>query len=176
MFYKIKELLKYTGNVRTFSCFLKKTGKEYNQIELKITSRKIVNRLDVFGIVENKTKNLCFPQVISDLDDEQIIKSFILGVFEGDGSLLFDRKTRSPCFQIVGTKEFLEGIQMHLIKYLGQRKTKLTKNTNISNHYALRYRGRFQFLKIVDWLYSNQDYYLNRKYYQYKKLKSFLQS
>jgi len=81
-------------------------------------------------------------------------------------------KKQSPCFQIVGTREMLEGIQLQLIKYLNLKKTKLTKNTpGNANHYALRYRGRFQTIRIFDWLYLNQKHYLKRKHNRYLDIK-----
>lgn len=172
---KIKKVLEYNGPVYHVSRTLNKTGKEYNQIILKISSKKIVNRLDDFGIVKNKTLTIGFPRLISESQNEEIIKSFILGVFEGDGSVLFDEKTKSPCFQIVGTKELLEGIQQQLIKYLPLKRTKLTRNTKLSNHFALRYRGRFQAMRIFDWLYSDANNYLNRKHEKYLEIKRRLQ-
>ena len=158
---KIKELLGYNGPIYHIKMKLQKTGKEYEQLDLKITSRKIVERLREFGIVKNKTFKITFPKLIEDTQNEEIIKGFIQGVFEGDGSLLFDEKTKSPCFQIVGTKELLAGTQLQLMKYLNLKKTKLTRNTKLSNHFALRYRGRFKAIKIFDWLYSNPTYYLD---------------
>jgi len=168
---KIKELLQYNGKTYNVKCKLKKTGKEYEQLHLKITSKKIVSRLREFGIVKNKTNKLDFPKLISETNDEEIIKNFIQGVFEGDGSVLFDEKTSSPCFQIVGTKELLSGIQLQLMKHLNLKKTKLTRNVKNSNHFALRYRGRFQAMKIFDWLYSNPKYFLDRKYNRYLDIK-----
>ncbi len=51
---------------------------------------------------------------------------------------------------------------------------KKTRNTKLSNHFALRYRGKFQAIKIFDWLYSNPKHYLNRKYNQYLEIKRSL--
>jgi hypothetical protein len=168
---KIKRLLKFNGRIYHIENYLKKTGKKYRLVHLKITSKKIVKRLKRFGITKNKTKKLRFPKAIRDTGDEKIIKAFIQGIFEGDGSILFDKKYKSPCFQIVGTKELLKGIQLQLVKYLGLRKTKLTKNTEKSNHFALRYRGKYQAIKIMDWLYQNPPQYMDRKYNQYLQIK-----
>ncbi|MFH1257058.1 MAG: hypothetical protein V1494_07265 [Candidatus Diapherotrites archaeon] len=169
--YKIKEPLKFNGKIYQVIERLRKTSKDYRQVNLKITSEKIVKRLNEFGIIETKTKKLEFPALISQTEDEFIIKSFSLGAFEGDGSILFDETYKSPCFQIVGTKEFLSGIQKQIMKYLGLPKTKLTKNIKNSNHYALRYRGRFQAIKIFDWLYSNPMHFLKRKHERYLEIK-----
>jgi len=169
--YKIKQLLRYDGQIYYIKERLKKTGKEYEQMHLQITSKKIVKRLKDFGIIKNKTKKLAFPEIIKKINNEKITKSFIQGVFEGDGSVLFDERQKSPCFQIVGTEELLEGIQVQLINYLNVKKTKLTRNTKLGNHFALRYRGRFQAIRIFDWLYSDTNYYLSRKYKKYLEVK-----
>jgi hypothetical protein len=172
---KLKSLLGFDGPIYETNTVLKKTGKKYELLHMQITSAKIVERLKEFGIVENKSLTIGFPKIIEKIENERLTKSFIFGVFEGDGSVLFDEKSKSPCFQIVGTKEMLSGIQNQLIKYLNLRKTKLTKNTKLSNHYALRYRGKFQAIKIFDWLYEGQQNYLTRKYQRYLEIKGRLQ-
>ncbi|MCR4368485.1 MAG: hypothetical protein NUV67_01105, partial [archaeon] len=172
---KIKNLLNYNGPIYTRNTYLKKTGKWYEENQLQITSKKIFHTLEKYGIGPNKTDKLDFPSEFRDTH-ESILKSFIFGFFEGDGSVLFDEKCNSPCFQIVGTREMLEGIQLQLMKYIGVKKTKLTKNSRKSNHYALRYRGRFQAIKIFDWLYLNQKHYLLRKYQKYLDIKRRLNS
>ena len=168
--YKIKSLLKFTGNIYREEQWLKKTGKKYRQVRLQIGNKKIVEKLERMGIAENKTKNAKFLDIIKETDNEKIIKSFILGVFEGDGSILFDEKRKSLLFQIVGTKELLLDVQKYLIKYLKLGRTKLTNNIKGTNHFALRYRGRFQALKIFDWLYADANNYLDRKYERYLEL------
>jgi len=71
-------------------------------------------------------------------------------------------------FQIVGTKELLLPIQHILIKYIGVRKNKLTNNIKGKNHYALRYNGKIQSMKIMDWLYEHKpEWYMDRKYNSY---------
>ena len=127
-----------------------------------------------FGIVPNKTKILSYPKIIEELDNEKISRFFIQGAFEGDGSIMYDTKQKSPCFQLVGTREFLSGVQRELIKYLKLGKTKLTHNSKLSNHYALRYRGKFQAPKIMDWLYNNASYKLERKCVHYMKIKEMI--
>ena len=168
---KLKKLLKYEGKAYAIKTKLEKTGKEYDEIILKVTSNKIVQRLSEFGLGTNKTKRLSFPTIVSNSENEEIIKAFIQGFFEGDGSILFDEKQKSPCFQIVGTKEMLKEIQHKLINYLCIGKTKLTKYKRSDNHFALRYRGKFQAIKIMDWLYSNPENYLDRKYNKYLEIK-----
>ncbi len=173
--FKIKQLLGYGGPIYSQKTILKKTNKEYNLVHLKIKSKKIVNKLISFGIIPNKSTTLKFPNAIKRANKEAIMKSFIRGAFEGDGSILFTKKPKSLLFQIVGTKEFLTEIQNYLIKYLKLNRTILTKNKLLSNHFALRYRGNIQALKIFNWLYSDLGYYLKRKYDTYLTIKRCLE-
>ncbi|MBI2598111.1 MAG: hypothetical protein HYW50_02855 [Candidatus Diapherotrites archaeon] len=61
--------------------------------------------------------------------------------------------------------------QEEIANKFGVSKTKLTKNTALSNHYALRYRGKNQAMKIFDWLYLNKKHSLKRKYKKYLEIK-----
>lgn len=172
---KIKQLLEYSGPTYNYKTILKKTNKKYNLVQLKINSKKMANKLISFGIIPNKSLTLRFPNVIKKVNQEIITKSFIRGAFEGDGSILFTKKPKSLLFQIVGTKEFLTEIQKYLIKYLRLNRTVLTKNKQCCNHFALRYRGNIQALRIFDWLYLDlEQYYLERKHNKYLNIKRCL--
>ena len=171
----IKTIFKYDGPIKEYENYLKKTNKKYKVSQFKSNSRKIVGKLKSFGVKNKKSQKEKFPKVISETKDENIIRSFIKGFFEGDGSLLFYPKKNTFTFQIVGTSEVLKAIQNYLIYYLGLKKTKLTRYKKSKNHYALRYAGRFQALKIADWLYCDPTLKLNRKYNKYLELKKYVE-
>ena len=167
---KFRNYLRCTNPIYKHKQKLKQTNRTYHLVSIQISSKEIVERLAKFSIVPNKSLHTVFPRVISN-QNEDIIRSFIRGVFEGDGSFLLEHK-RSPLFQIVGTKELCYGIRSFLIKYIGIKATKLTQNIKRSNHYALRYRGRYQALKIMDWLYLNaKSKVLNRKFNRYLSIR-----
>lgn len=168
---KLRNYLCYTGPLHIRRQFLQKTNKAYKQISLEAFSRNIVERLASFGIVPNKSLTLKFPAIIIKSGKEEIIRNYIRGLFEGDGSLLVERRS-SLLFQIVGTYEICVGVQRCLIKYLGVSKTKLTNNITGKNHFAVRYRGRLQVLKIMDWLYKKAyNNVLERKYRKHLLIK-----
>lgn len=167
---KFKDYIQYTGPVYRHKQKLEQTNKTYCQVSIQPTSKKIVTEFVKFGIIPNKSLFAKFPKIIT-TKDEDIIRSFIRGVFEGDGSFLLERK-QSLLFQIVGTKELCSDVQEYLMKYVGVKITKLTQNIKGVNHYALRYRGRIQALRIMDWLYENAGSdVLNRKYNKYLLIK-----
>ncbi|MBI2654866.1 hypothetical protein HYX06_00380 [Candidatus Woesearchaeota archaeon] len=170
---KIKNLLGYTGKIFINKDFLKRTNKYYEQSLLKISSKYLVRRLENLGVTESKTKKELFPEIIKVSDNEEIVRSFIKGFFEGDGSIIY--KKNSLLFQIVGTKEILLDIQYFLIKYLNLNMVKLTQNIKNENHWALRYRGNRQALRIFDWLYRDSILHLDRKYKKYLDIKEILE-
>lgn len=162
---KIKILLQYKGNI--YKCSTVLNNKRFFQSRLYMNSSKLVSKLTEYSILPNKTLNEVFPNIIK-FSDEKIIKSFIQGVFEGDGSFINNDKTNYHVFQIVGTYELLSEIQNKLIEFLNLKQTKLTNNIKNKNHYALRYSGKYQSMKIMDWLYSKKpNYYMDRKYKLY---------
>lgn len=167
---KFKEYLQYTGPIYKYERKLKQTSKAYHQVGIQPTSRRIVSQLAKFGVFPNKSLSVKLPDLIAN-KNEGIIRCFIRGAFEGDGSFFLDSR-QSLLFQIVGTQELCRGIQRYLVKYIGVGVTKLTRNRKKSNHYALRYRGRIQALEIMDWLYQNAEpNVLDRKYNQYLSIR-----
>jgi hypothetical protein len=171
---KLRSYLCYTGPLHVRRTFLKKTHKTYGLVRLEATSPEIAKRLGSFGIIPNKSLTQEFtPKILKD-GREMIIRNYIRGLFEGDGSLLRERG-QSLLFQVVGTYDVCSGIQRCLIRYLGLSKTKLTNNIKGKNHYAVRYRGRLQVLRIMDWIYKGAyNNVLERKYTKYLLIKKGL--
>ena len=144
--YKVVSRLEYKGRVKTFSFRL-----------LQINDVEVVKELERMGIQQAKTLKEKIPTSIINIRDEKIVSSFIRGVYDGDGSMLFDEKRKSMCFQIVGASGLLRGVQDYLRQFCGVRKTKLTQNIAGANHFALRYRGNDQVARILDWIYSSSS-------------------
>ena len=162
----------YTGPIHRDRCFLERTGRSYPMVHLKIHSPKLVQIWSGFGIVPNKTTRESYPERLL-AADEETTRCFIRGVFEGDGSILLDGQT-SLLFQIVGCRALLLDVQEQLVRYLGVENTKLTNNIKGQDHFALRYRGRFQALRIFDWLYGDSKWHLKRKHDRYLEIRELL--
>lgn len=134
---------------------LYKTTKE-NLKRLKITSSSLYNNLIKLGCIEHKTFLLKFPT--EDQVPSQYIFSFILGILDGDGSIIIAtprKENHAPEYSIkfTGTKELLQGIQQkleltHLL--LSQR---FPERQN--NNYSLQISGTQQVAKILMQLYKN---------------------
>lgn len=168
---KVKGILQYNGPVYRGRRSLEHKGvvKEFDFSLLQINDVKVVDELEQIGIKQNKTRNEKFLKCIKETNNQEIISSFIRGIFDGDGSSLFDNKRKSACFQIVGTRQLLSEIQNYMILYCHLNKTRLTRNILGTNHFALRYRGNKQIIRILDWIYrySSPSNRMDRKFEKY---------
>lgn len=108
--------LQAISNVLGSEAPLYKTNKE-NMQRLKISSPKLYDDLITLGCTEHKTFTLKFPTETQ--VPYKFLNSFILGVLDGDGSIIISTpraENRSPEVSIsfTGTKELLQGIQKYL--------------------------------------------------------------
>lgn len=141
-------------------------NKETNVSGFSVNSKKLTNDLRKLGVVENKT----FKTVFLKHDDPDMVRHFIRGYYDGDGSISTSSKigNKYANISICGNKNFLLQMQSFMIKELGLNKTKLVKQRSV---FSLRYGGRVQALKILNWLYKDSTTYLDRKYQTYLELK-----
>lgn len=115
------------------------------------------------GVVPNKSLILKPPKI-----KEEYYNSFILGYFDGDGSIYKTSQHNNYGISIVGTKEMLEWINNIL-----NISSKLEKrNEDTTNNYYIRCGGTKKPYQILSKLYKNAPVYLNRKYEKYKSLET----
>lgn len=136
-----------------------------DQYRLIIGNKHISSRLADIGCGRCKTHTLKFPS--SDVVPHHLINHFVRGYFDGDGSIC---KYRSGgydkfCTSIVGTTNFLSGIQVLLESELGFNHVKLIdrhpdRGTIIR---ALTYSGRLKCIKFGSWMYKDARLSLTRK-------------
>jgi hypothetical protein len=140
---------------------------------LQIYSPQFINDLGRFGIFSKKS--LTFDMPIW-LQEHKLVKYFLLGYFDGDASIGFDRmqngklrKTPQARLHIRGTKEFLTNF--HSILYrdcdLCTEEKTISKDNGI---FSLQYTGNRNVHKIMSYLYDNAVIYLDRKYERYTEL------
>lgn len=160
---KFKKDLKSNNPIKIYK------GSGYNSTgefaKLLITCQNTVNNLKANGCMEQKTCNLKFPNL-----PKNLIRHFIRGYFDGDGSLSYYVKNKR-CYEIsfVGTKDFLTGLMRHLNKEL-----KLSTKDSIT--YQLKLGGNNQVKDILDYLYKDSTIYLDRKYGKYLDLLKYSES
>lgn len=124
-----------------------------------LCSQKIARDLISHGCVERKSLILKFPN----LDSDELIRHFIRGYFDGDGSFYFGQS--GAYVDIAGTNLFcqylLEIIKLKLDIHVGIRP--------IKNIFRARISGTRQVMKFLNWLYYNRgDLYMERKLQKFK--------
>lgn len=140
-----------------------------NQYRLLITRKKIIKDLLKLGVRQNKSLTST-PEKIIGLSDE-LIKHFIRGYFDGDGSITYYnvRNTINSSINIVCTKEYYDFFSKHIFKNLGIKTTFGKRFKDGKNCFDLRICGNRNVLKFLKYIYTNCNIYLNRKKEKYQK-------
>ena len=132
---------------------------------IEVSSKKMCSDLINLGCIPNKTKVLKFPSLREDL-----IRHFIRGYFDGDGCLQLQNKIYHCRFDIAcASKQFLESMRPY-ITAIAVTNGGLNKESKY-NVWHLSYSGN-QVIQILDWLYKDANYYMQRKYVKYQLLSS----
>ena len=135
---------------------------------LQIGSKKVVNELKKFGIIQNKSLIISFPKNIP----RKFLKHFVRGYFDGDGCVNFNfyyvknRKQLKPAFATrftSGSEEFLKSLFECLKKYTNIKGGCLL--TKKERGYDLQFSVRDSF-KLFKFMYGEVDekQFLERKY------------
>lgn len=138
-FYSNKSIYSKTGFV------------EYCRV--KVISERFCQHLIDKGCVQNKTHSLTRPPI----EDQELIRHFIRGFVDGDGSIKMHKQTKAKyVLSINGTKDMLEWITESL-----PRPGAIQVNESISSTTC--------HFDNVEYLYNNAELYLERKYGRYIK-------
>lgn len=137
-----------------------------NQYRLLMFSMYMCKTLENIGMVPNKSLVVKFPTL-----QNELVRHFIRGLFDGDGSVyrrqyenrssyqhtLTITSTLSLCEQLVDIVENELNINCHI--YDASNHNGITKVFTIS--------GKNQIKKFMDWIYDESDLKLQRKYERY---------
>jgi len=125
---------------------------------------KLVADLAKLGVLPRKSLTVKFPQI-----PEKYLVDFIRGVFDGDGSVFFDKRRLKFPLQtnfVSGSEAFIEGLQKTLEEHLGMPKRIIYKQkTKNGWSHKLVYAHKDS-IKLFDILYKNAQngLFLERKY------------
>lgn len=163
--YKFKDAIDYTGDVKTY----KYNGyKETYAAKIIFCSDRMYDALVKNNVVENKSNIIKPPEIPS-----EFIGAYILGYFDGDGSLSITEKYQ--CIKFIGTDPILD----YILKYLNDNGINcINKSRNVRHTGDLvkyvSFGGCNIVIKIMDLLYSNvdQDLPLERKHIKYLNFKN----
>ena len=136
-----------------------------NICRVRVSSPNMHQKLIEKGCTPRKTLTLKFPTI--DIVPDRLIRHFLRGYVDGDGSLgLYHSKkgTDDSCLHICGTPEFLTSAMLKIGVFKGCNLYDV-KNTPIFN---LTYKC-LAARKVARLLYENSNIYLERKYNIYQK-------
>ena len=138
-------------------------GKEFKCCKWSLKNTHLHTTLNNLGCVPNKSLILKFPKK-EIFKNEDLIYNFIRGYVDGDGCLWLNQKGKLT-IEIMGTKEFLEGI----LEYFPNKMTLGHKDKRRPDSNTYRLIGcASNALNICSKLYDNASVYLERKYLKYK--------
>lgn len=132
--------------------------KASNAWRISISNKHISEQLEHYGCGNKKSFRLRMPNLRDDL-----IRHFVRGYFDGDGSITF-REGGSSLFSIIGNIEFIQELQKILIKNCNVKQTKLDVYKKTGGRIAsVRYCGHQQLIRIRDFMYCGAKIFLTRK-------------
>lgn len=131
---------------------------------LQINSKKIVEDLNKFGIIQKKSLILDKPNI-----EEKYLFDWIRGYFDGDGSITVELPNGNSQINFLGTKEILTFIQETLRP---EKINKLQSNCLNKNSFSLTYGGKQLIIQLLNKFYKNPTIYLERKYEKVLKVYS----
>lgn len=177
---EIIEVFKKELNPDTSICYTnKQAGAKFRkpQCSMGITSEHMVNLFkSKYDIVENKTKNHNFKFDFSTISNN-LIRHFIRGYFDGDGSISFHKNKHNTIFFnfsfVFNSLNFTNQIA-DIFENKFQIKSVIYKHTSkTSVWWSLRFNyNRNRTLKIkeiYEYLYKDSNIYLSRKNLKFKQ-------
>jgi hypothetical protein len=173
---RIRLMLQYDdiGHLEKFKETLKSTHsisyniEKYYRCSFEFTHAKMCEDLyRNFNIIPNKTNNLKFP---IHLNEEQL-KHYIRGYFDGDGSVCESFSNRNSLTATLyttfatGSKEFANDLFYFLQQTLGLR----GNNQDYGTKNQLKFNTNDSIL-LLTWMYKDSSVFLDRKYIKYVNL------
>jgi hypothetical protein len=153
---KFKTMINFDGNVYTYD---REKGSPYCVINIYGIPTVLSDLEENFSVIERKSLIIEPPNIY----DEKMIRHFVRGYFDGDGSIykVSQGNTWRAC--ITGGKSILEWIQ----EKFGGGKIYIDKS-----HFQLVFAGFRDTLNFLNWIYHgcNEDVRLDRKYDRYLKV------
>lgn len=136
----------------------------YERCRWFISNKHLKETLISYGCTPNKSLVLKFPNE-SIFKNKLLIRHFIRGYIDGDGCLSYGNKNHTePTISILGTRDFLEGIERHIPELKNYSLHLNDKNNDKTFVLSATYRVAF---RVTLRLYKNSTIYLERKYEKY---------
>lgn len=142
-----------------------RNGKTYKSFVSGFSNAVVKQNLINLGCVPKKSLILTFPN--EQQVPQEFIYDFVRGYIDGDGYIQYDYEKHRYRIIILGTREFLQGLmtRLDLFEYCS-----ITQDKN-SKIYVLTISNKENVYNLLNKLYENSKYYLQRKIEIYEKAK-----
>ena len=143
-------------------------GKKFPSAKVCIDSKVICQQLKKLGCVPNKSLILTFPT------EEQVpsylIRHFVRGYFDGDGSVSTIRNGRCVTINFIGTKSFIESLLEIFHKVCTDYGADTYDQKKNQESWQLQ-KSKYDTVKeIYEYMYKDATIYLERKYQRFVNL------
>lgn len=173
---KLNKVIKSNRPLQYISmeCNRKKGIKVQDAFRLNINCRKIYDNIVNYGCLPRKTFTLKFPT--NDVIPYYLIRHFVRGYFDGDGSLVgyFPSRGNGKHFQcdvkIVSTLEFINQLSVLTSDELSISTNVTKRFKDGKNNYNYQLSGNLNVIKFLEWIYKDANIYLDRKFQTFKRV------
>ena len=154
-----------------------KENNKQNQYKVIIYSEKIAKDLNKLGCIVNKSLTVKWPS--NEQVPTKLIRHFIRGYFDGDGTVCLSSVSKTPKkrkyirqirFGIIGTFNTCYYFRKYMVDTLNFNKIKILKHHSTRDLFYIVYTGNKLAKKFSNLLYNkvNKATYLKRKYKRFK--------
>jgi len=167
----LEEFQKKIETDRPITVYDRGDNRNYMSCAVVINSIHMSKVLSDLGCVNNKTFKINFPEWL----DKSLIKHFVRGYFDGDGSISITTKTRQARIGIIGTDVFCRKIKEIIndeIEITPQ--IRKAKKESKNNTVELYFGGNYQVIKFMNWIYKDSNIFLKRKFDKFINLKNIV--
>lgn len=162
----LEAINKLTNNNRPlyFTPLHDKNPNWQNTYTLVLKSYHMSEVLNNYGMMPRKSLVLEFPNCL----DKSLYSSFILGYFDGDGSISYNADTKALNVDIVGTHMFL-GVVQDICKEIGIKTFLHSKNDDYHIICTLGIANKNDRIAFLNWIYNDSTIKIERKYLKYQQ-------
>lgn len=157
---------------KEFECnkpFIKNKHHE-NATTFTFASSKMKEDLRRLGCVPVKSLILEYPKIHPDFLPEELEKYFILGYFDGDGSLWISKTTKHYCLKIISSTKFCQSLCDRMLEKGLNAKMCWEPRYKKETSYVCMYRKK-DIVKFLEESYDTCPFFLKRKYEKFLKIK-----
>lgn len=140
-----------------------KNSNHSNTYRLSIINKHMSETLYNLGMIDNKSLKLTFPKWL----DDYLIPHFIRGYLDGDGHIEWNN---TRFISIASTKEFCEFLKEYVFKKFGFTSSIYNTTNKESNTKIFHLFKKERIKTFLDWIYSDADLFIQRKYNTYLKI------